>query len=187
MTPGPPPVMTAGPDPGRAEDRDRRTERRQGIEALDELGQDPERTPRVGVEEGRPTRGLEELAVLGHGRVAGGHLGGRAPADQQPPDPAVLGHGLAPAVTRPRAAALVVPAGRPVRHRWHATTMARRPSSALIATAALAAIVGLVFALQGLGAPIGRSFMIGDLRWTAIGVALIVAAAVVARNELRRR
>jgi hypothetical protein len=43
--------------------------------------------------------------------------------------------------------------------------------------AAIAALVGLVWALQGLGAPIGGSFMIGDPFWILAGVALILAAA----------
>ena len=42
--------------------------------------------------------------------------------------------------------------------------------------AAVAALVGLVWALQGLGAPIGGSFMIGDPFWILAGVALILAA-----------
>ena len=42
--------------------------------------------------------------------------------------------------------------------------------------AVVVALVGLVFVLQGLGAPIGHSFMIGDLRWTAIGLAMLVGA-----------
>jgi hypothetical protein len=66
------------------------------------------------------------------------------------------------------------------------TTKPRRPSGPLLALAAVAALAGVVFALQGLGAPIGRSFMIGDLRWTAIGVGLLVVAAFVAARELRR-
>jgi hypothetical protein len=63
----------------------------------------------------------------------------------------------------------------------------RKPSSTLLALAAVAALAGAVFALQGLGAPIGRSFMIGDLRWTAIGLALLAGAGLVAWRELRRR
>ena len=43
--------------------------------------------------------------------------------------------------------------------------------------AAIAALVGLVWALQGLGAPIGGSFMIGDPFWTVAGLVLILAAA----------
>jgi hypothetical protein len=52
---------------------------------------------------------------------------------------------------------------------------------------AIAALVGLVWALQGLGAPIGGSFMIGDPVWILAGVALIVAAgAWMAWPRLRR-
>ncbi len=64
---------------------------------------------------------------------------------------------------------------------------ARRPNAPLLAAAAIAALAGVVFALQGLGAPIGRSFMIGDLRWTAIGAALLAGAAVVTWWQVRRR
>jgi len=64
---------------------------------------------------------------------------------------------------------------------------ARRPNATLLALAAVAALAGAVFALQGLGAPIGRSFMIGDPTWTAIGLALIVVAAAVAWWQLRSR
>jgi hypothetical protein len=54
--------------------------------------------------------------------------------------------------------------------------------------AAIAALVGLVWALQGLGAPIGGSFMIGDPFWILAGVALMVAAAAYAVwPRLRRR
>jgi hypothetical protein len=55
--------------------------------------------------------------------------------------------------------------------------------------AAIAALVGLVWILQGLGVPIGRgSFMIGDIFWTWAGAALVVAAAAwAAWPRLRRR
>ena len=49
----------------------------------------------------------------------------------------------------------------------------------------VAALVGLVWILQGLGAPIGRSFMIGDLRWTAAGLVLILLAALYVARGLR--
>jgi hypothetical protein len=50
--------------------------------------------------------------------------------------------------------------------------------------AAVLGLAGLVFVLQGLGAPLGRSFMIGDLRWTAIGaVLLIIATGLAWRNR----
>ena len=65
--------------------------------------------------------------------------------------------------------------------------MPRRRNATLLAVAAVAALAGVVFALQGLGAPIGRSFMIGDVRWTAIGVGLIAVAGIVAWTQLRRR
>jgi hypothetical protein len=51
--------------------------------------------------------------------------------------------------------------------------------------AAVVGLTGLVFVGQGLGAPIGRSFMIGDLRWTAIGLVLVVLAAIYAARGLR--
>jgi hypothetical protein len=54
--------------------------------------------------------------------------------------------------------------------------------------AAIAALVGLVWALQGLGAQIGGSFMIGDPFWILAGAALVVAAlAYAAWPGLRRR
>jgi hypothetical protein len=65
--------------------------------------------------------------------------------------------------------------------------MPHRPNATLLGLAGVAALAGAVFALQGLGAPIGRSFMIGDLRWTAIGLALIAAAAIVGWRERPRR
>jgi len=55
-----------------------------------------------------------------------------------------------------------------------------------LVVATVAALVGLVWILQGLGAPIGRSFMIGDLRWTAAGVVLVVLAAIYAVRGVRR-
>jgi hypothetical protein len=59
-----------------------------------------------------------------------------------------------------------------------------RPSGPRLVILVMAGLVGLVFLLQGLGAPIGNSFMIGDLRWSAIGIALIVTAAVIAWREV---
>jgi hypothetical protein len=54
--------------------------------------------------------------------------------------------------------------------------------------AAVLALTGLVWAAQGLGAPIGGSFMIGDRFWTLAGVALLVAALAIATwPRLRRR
>jgi glucose dehydrogenase len=50
----------------------------------------------------------------------------------------------------------------------------------------LAALVGLVWAAQGLGAPIGGSFMVGDLRWTVAGLVLMLVAGVLLWRRLRR-
>jgi len=52
---------------------------------------------------------------------------------------------------------------------------------------AIVVLVGIVFVAQGLGAPIGRSFMIGDLRWTAIGLVMVAAAAFAWRRLRRSR
>jgi hypothetical protein len=62
---------------------------------------------------------------------------------------------------------------------------APRRSGMTVTLAVVAALVGLVWIAQGLGAPIGRSFMVGDLRWTAIGAALVACAAVLAWRRLR--
>jgi len=54
--------------------------------------------------------------------------------------------------------------------------------------AAVAALVGLVWAAQGVGVPIGGSFMIGDPFWILAGFALMAAAAgYAAWPRLRRR
>jgi hypothetical protein len=63
----------------------------------------------------------------------------------------------------------------------------RRLNTTLVALAVLLAIGGATVALQGLGVPIGRSFMIGDLRWTAIGLLAVVIAAAIGWRELRSR
>ena len=54
--------------------------------------------------------------------------------------------------------------------------------------AAVAALVGIVWALQGIGAPIGGSFMVGDPFWILAGLALVAASVVYASwPRLRRR
>jgi hypothetical protein len=74
----------------------------------------------------------------------------------------------------------------------HATPV-RAPASSRrdgtrIVLAAIAALMGMVWAAQGLGAPIGGSFMIGDPFWIWAGIALIVAAiGYAAWPRLRRR
>jgi len=44
--------------------------------------------------------------------------------------------------------------------------------------AVVVGLTGFVWLLQGLGAPIGGSFMVGDLFWTWAGAALILAALI---------
>jgi hypothetical protein len=54
--------------------------------------------------------------------------------------------------------------------------------------AGIVAVVGLIWLLQGLGVPIGKSFMIGDPFWAIAGVAMIVGAPIYAAwPRLRRR
>jgi hypothetical protein len=52
--------------------------------------------------------------------------------------------------------------------------------------AAVVALTGLIFIAQGLGAPIARSVMIGDLRWTAVGIVMVVLATIYAARGFRR-
>lgn len=67
----------------------------------------------------------------------------------------------------------------------HPTTVSDRTR---ILGAVVVGLVGLVWILQGVGVPIGGSFMVGDMTWAYIGAALIAAAAVFAAwPRLRRR
>lgn len=59
-----------------------------------------------------------------------------------------------------------------------------RPARVVIAV--LLALVGAVWALQGLGV-IGGSAMSGTLFWAGAGIVVIIGAAVVLAAELRRR
>jgi hypothetical protein len=56
-----------------------------------------------------------------------------------------------------------------------------------LAVAILLAIPGTIFIGQGLGLIRGSSFMVDDLRWAAIGLAMDVAAGVIAWFALRDR
>ena len=51
----------------------------------------------------------------------------------------------------------------------------------------LVGLVGLVWIAQGFGAPIGGSFMVGDLRWSAAGIVLVAVAGLLARRRVGRR
>ena len=64
-------------------------------------------------------------------------------------------------------------------------TVQRTPRAGLI-SAALVALVGLVWIAQGLGAPIGGGFMVGDIRWSAAGLGLLAVAGFLAWRRLRR-
>jgi hypothetical protein len=46
-------------------------------------------------------------------------------------------------------------------------------------------LLGTIFALQGLGVPIGHGFMVGDLRWTVIGLVLVGAVAALTWRSRR--
>ena len=132
MMPGPPPVMTAKPasasapadrprrarrpgrrlrDPRRAEDGDRRPDLGQRVEALDELGQDPQRPPRVGLEERRPLGRRPRGAS--RPRSGGLRAGGR-----RPPGASTPGRGGSCGATGTRRRLLVRHQRRmPLRHR----------------------------------------------------------------------
>lgn len=60
----------------------------------------------------------------------------------------------------------------------------------MIRTRAILAIIlvalGAVWVGQGMGLLAGRSFMVGDPRWTAIGAVCLVLGVVVGWLELRR-
>jgi hypothetical protein len=57
-----------------------------------------------------------------------------------------------------------------------------------VIVATIVALVGAVWLAQGLGAPIGRSFMIGDPFWVFAGAAIVIGAgAIAAWPRLRRR
>jgi hypothetical protein len=63
----------------------------------------------------------------------------------------------------------------------------QRPQRSGIVGAVVVALVGLVWIAQGLGAPIGGSFMVGDLRWSAAGVVLVAVAGLLAWRRVGRR
>lgn len=67
----------------------------------------------------------------------------------------------------------------------HPTTVTDRTR---ILVAAIVALVGVVWVAQGLGAPIGGGFMVGDMFWVYAGAVLVaVAIGYAAWPRLRRR
>lgn len=66
-------------------------------------------------------------------------------------------------------------------------TAPRRSSRTTLVIAAIAALTGAVWVAQGLGVPIGGSFMVGDPFWSLAGLTLVVGSvALVAWTRLRR-
>jgi hypothetical protein len=65
-------------------------------------------------------------------------------------------------------------------------TTQQPPRSGIVA-AVIVALVGVVWIAQGLGAPIGGGFMVGDLRWSAAGLVLVALAGVLAWRRVGRR
>jgi len=61
----------------------------------------------------------------------------------------------------------------------------RRSRGISLLIAAVIALTGLVWFAQGLGAPIGGSFMIGDPFWTVAGGILFAIGGVLAWRALR--
>jgi len=64
-------------------------------------------------------------------------------------------------------------------------TAARSPRIALL-IAVLIALTGLVWIAQGLGVPIGGSFMVGDPFWAVAGVILAVIGGGLAWRAIRQ-
>jgi hypothetical protein len=59
---------------------------------------------------------------------------------------------------------------------------------AVVTTGVLVALVGIVFIGQGLGIVRNQSFMVDDIRWSVVGVVMVVAgAALVMRTRRGRR
>lgn len=64
---------------------------------------------------------------------------------------------------------------------------AQQPQRSGIVGAVIIGLVGFVWIAQGLGAPIGGGFMVGDLRWSVAGLVLVGLAGVLAWRRVGRR
>ena len=62
----------------------------------------------------------------------------------------------------------------------------QRPEPVRLVVYVAIALTGAVWLAQGLGVPIGGSFMVGDRTWAAIGAALVAAVAALLLRDLRR-
>jgi hypothetical protein len=58
---------------------------------------------------------------------------------------------------------------------------------ALVTTAILVVLVGLVFIGQGLGIVRNQSFMVDDIRWAVVGAVMVAAGASLMIWTRRRR
>jgi hypothetical protein len=58
---------------------------------------------------------------------------------------------------------------------------------AVVTTGVLVALVGIVFIGQGLGIVRNQSFMVDDIRWSVIGVVIVVVGVGLVLWDRRRR
>jgi hypothetical protein len=58
---------------------------------------------------------------------------------------------------------------------------------AVVTTGVLVALVGIVFIGQGLGIVRNQSFMVDDIRWSVIGVVMVVVGVGLVLWDRRRR
>lgn len=65
-------------------------------------------------------------------------------------------------------------------------TQPRRSPRVSLVIAAVVALTGAVWIAQGLGVPIGGSFMVGDPFWAVAGVVVVVIGGMLARRALRQ-
>jgi hypothetical protein len=57
----------------------------------------------------------------------------------------------------------------------------------VVTTGVLVALVGIVFIGQGLGIVRNQSFMVDDIRWSVIGVVMVVVGAALVTLARRKR
>jgi hypothetical protein len=62
----------------------------------------------------------------------------------------------------------------------------RRPEPVRLVVYVAVALTGAVWFAQGIGVPIGGSFMVGDRTWAVIGAGFVAIAAGLLVRDLRR-